>query len=493
MAAVAMLAALAADAEPVRMVCFGPVPAVVAFDVTIDGRTIEENRRLTAEALVAQLDADADGRLTREEAAGLEPLPGDDPRPLSSLWPKVDADADDRLSAAEVHALLDRTIGPTLTLQRIEGVSLSDLSLETFLDADADGRITPEEYDAGFRRLRRVDFDDDQTLSAAELIAFAKASEAENGRRRLLARAEDAAALLQIAGPVPNVPESWKRRRWREIDADGDGEVAHGEAVAWAADAAADLVVRLQMASESGNRIGLEVGESRLRPLRPSRQRRRTRVDAKMGDALVEFRVSNSNFVASDGRDFLLLRHRVADADRNGYLGPEEYERMDPRPAPFEAVDRDGDQMLFKEELAKYLEDVQRLAQLQVRLDVRDATDGLFDRIDRDIDRRLSPREVMAMSSGTGSAEDGREIRVTASTDAISFFGEDDGPSMAQRQLPVVRDPTAGPEWFRRMDRNRDGDLTWREFLGPKSAFEKLDADADGFVTPREADAAARP
>ncbi|HEY4259834.1 MAG TPA: hypothetical protein VGM98_06735, partial [Schlesneria sp.] len=47
-----------------------------------------------------------------------------------------------------------------------------------------------------------------------------------------------------------------------------------------------------------------------------------------------------------------------------------------------------------------------------------------------------------------------------------------------------------GPIWFQRWDRNNDGDITWREFLGPRDAFEQLDADRDDLIDPKEAEAA---
>jgi hypothetical protein len=47
--------------------------------------------------------------------------------------------------------------------------------------------------------------------------------------------------------------------------------------------------------------------------------------------------------------------------------------------------------------------------------------------------------------------------------------------------------PTAGPVWFRKMDRNHDGDVSRREFLGTDEEFRRLDADGDGLISAAEA------
>ena len=46
---------------------------------------------------------------------------------------------------------------------------------------------------------------------------------------------------------------------------------------------------------------------------------------------------------------------------------------------------------------------------------------------------------------------------------------------------------TKGPEWFVRMDRNQDGDLTRGEFPGTDEQFAALDTDADLLVSASEA------
>lgn len=46
-----------------------------------------------------------------------------------------------------------------------------------------------------------------------------------------------------------------------------------------------------------------------------------------------------------------------------------------------------------------------------------------------------------------------------------------------------------GPDWFSRMDGNKDGDLTREEFLGTDEQFTNADADADKLISAVEADA----
>jgi hypothetical protein len=49
--------------------------------------------------------------------------------------------------------------------------------------------------------------------------------------------------------------------------------------------------------------------------------------------------------------------------------------------------------------------------------------------------------------------------------------------------------PTRGPLWFRKMDRNGDGDVSRAEWLGNPDDFEKADTNKDGLVSLEEAEA----
>ena len=50
-----------------------------------------------------------------------------------------------------------------------------------------------------------------------------------------------------------------------------------------------------------------------------------------------------------------------------------------------------------------------------------------------------------------------------------------------------ARTTTGDIDWFRKMDRNSDGDISRREFSGAIEVFSKLDLDRDGLISPDEA------
>ena len=53
---------------------------------------------------------------------------------------------------------------------------------------------------------------------------------------------------------------------------------------------------------------------------------------------------------------------------------------------------------------------------------------------------------------------------------------------------PPAAVTTRGPIWFRKMDRNGDGDVSLREFLGTREDFRAIDGDGDGMISLDEAE-----
>jgi Ca2+-binding EF-hand superfamily protein len=164
----------------------------------------------------------------------------------------------------------------------------------------------------------------------------------------------------------------------------------------------------------------------------------------------------------------------------------------------FDDLDRDGDGKLTVAELQGGFDLLDAGGKCQVYVTIVDQGRGIFDLIDANHDSRLSRRELInalkkfdELDKNKDGAIERNELpaqyRVTASRGqsngqfqvAVSLNG-----GMAQNRAA----PTKGPLWFRKMDRNGDGDVSEREFLGTPEEFKQIDTDGDGLISPQEAE-----
>jgi hypothetical protein len=191
---------------------------------------------------------------------------------------------------------------------------------------------------------------------------------------------------------------------------------------------------------------------------------------------------------------------RIADSNRNKYIEASEFAALDLPGREFADVDFDQNGEIVLQEFDAFVEQELYFSAFQLAATVDNERQSLFTALDGDNDRRLTPRELLGETAGEpGSDENSvanaaeqlgltfRQGIARLSSDPLLPTAETGRRRSAK---PVVTARTEGPLWFRKMDRNQDGDVSWREFLGPADTFVRLDSNGDTLI---DADEAAAP
>lgn len=187
------------------------------------------------------------------------------------------------------------------------------------------------------------------------------------------------------------------------------------------------------------------------------------------------------------------------DANKNGRIERTEMRASDDEPVwLFDQWDANRDGQVTAAEIAEI--DEQRFTPPAIALGVTDQPYPLFHALDVTGDQRLSQRELRRASERLLDFDFDRDGEVTeAETPSamnvhLLFTTEAKGAMTLRGQFGVFNGSgtggeaaPSGPDWFIRMDRNGDGDVSRREFFGTREQFERLDADRDGFIDPGEA------
>jgi Ca2+-binding EF-hand superfamily protein len=506
----------ASDAQD--LVLLGPTrPVLLRLRITLDGKPFRAQWQARFDELFEQEDRDHDGRLSAQQAASLA---GEMHGSLGDM-PSGDLAShltDGTIDRAALLKCLDTWL-PNISLKRRAAIGQgSALALFPLLDTDGNRQLSAAELDAAEKQLIQRDFNDDGVISAAELIldpnAIAAAADPAAADRSL--NDQEGAAILISPGTTPEnvaarllahydsnrdskldtrppqaeivLPASSLGR----LDANGDGQLDAQE-LQGLVQLSPDMELPFSFGQVSG-------AASRKRPPAPPagfkvRKTLQGGFDLDLGDAQVKFTRDNR-----DPRQTDFVEFRTFDRDGNSYVDLAEAQMGNIGKKTFAAMDIDGDGKIFKGELSSFVGRQNEAAAVRFQLNVTDIGQDLRKLLDLDEDFVLSARELRMA----------RNVLTFADTNGDGVLGGDEIPQdfvlELVRGLDERSDPlrvrtsggtasqaaSAGPLWFRKMDRNNDGDLSPREFIGPRSAFQKLDANGDGLIDRDEAEAAAK-
>jgi Ca2+-binding EF-hand superfamily protein len=299
---------------------------------------------------------------------------------------------------------------------------------------------------------------------------------------------------------------------FRKLDTDGDGVLDAAELGGFVKRAPdIEFVLRLGKRKDAEPQLEVVTGEGRS-PLAD-------KCSVKDALALLELGLTRAELrhIAPDQTDRITLmrqdylsRFREADTKGDGVVdeaavkGNQRLNRM------FKILDRDGDGKLTEKKLNAYFDYLQelekRVAAGSMTLTVSDRSRGLFDLLDTNRDGRLSVREMRQAPKLLKQFDRDNKGYITRADLPRTYrlelrhgaFNLGDNGGLAafmqlysgayQNQEPVGE--LKGPLWFRKMDRNRDGDVSRKEWLYSEELFKKIDTDGDGLISLEEAEKA---
>jgi Ca2+-binding EF-hand superfamily protein len=388
------------------------------------------------------------------------------------------------------------------------------------LDTDHNQQLSADELDAAEKQLQQRDFDDDLVITPRELIldpnAIAAATDPNSAERAV--NQDDIPVLLvtafttpadiadglvkhydhnhdgRLTTSAPGIEISLPRQIMGQLDANGDGALDRDELLKFA-DRRADLELPFALGQ-------VRAAQSRSRGQLPSTSEFRVRktlfdgYEVKGGEVEIHFEKNNRDPQQTDTGNF-----RTVDRDNNGYIDLNEAQQNNITASAFAAMDVDGDGKVVKGEFTPYVDRQNTAAAVRLLLEVKDLGQNLFKMLDGDQDEVLSPRElraakdILAANDKNGDrALGGDEIPQEIHFRLVRGVGRIDTDVTVSRGAvrSTAQANSSGPLWFRKMDRNNDGDLSPQEFIGPSDAFQKLDANHDGLIDKDEAEAAGK-
>jgi len=428
----------------------GDKPVRLRLEVTDGNKHSEAAWTTFLDRLLAHFDRDGNGALSEAEAQRVFPLPLTNGDTVAPHFATMDADRNGSVTPAEFRAFYRaRGFTPVAVVVRTapaEAFALSE-ALFRHLDRNNDGKLSAGELRQAAGLLKRLDDDEDEVLTAKELLG-----------------GDVGASLAKPAGvkSVPvgiNIPDATLQ-------------------LALAGKAALATEGRAFRLFADGTRLQVPGGAC---PLTVSKDDPAAGLRAAKGFYLAQFKAAAGDKPAT--------KAMFEDDPTAQVLA-----------GLFDTADRNGDGKLTLAELEAFFDLIELGVGCRVIVTVHDRGRTLFDLFDTNSDGRLDLGELL--QAGRTLPDELTRDRPLERADVPASYrlvmgrgpvGDSFGPvpfgSATNPKLPAPPAPR-GPAWFRAMDKNGDGFVSVREFVGPPGLFAKLDSDRDGRISVEEAEAA---
>jgi len=438
-----------------------------------------------------------------------------------------DRDDDNRISLDEFFAYYRPA---TSFLMRVMPSTALDANAEPLteelfklLDRNQDGRLSKTELADIEKLLEQIDQNEDECLTALELVPNLL-NRGGRGTLPLVGAAPTVnanlpGAILQVhrVGAIPDsvieqvlkqydtdknlrldkVESGLDEESFVKLDKNGDGELSISELMAWK-DLLPDLILEVTMTDRGEGTVKLLTGDDG----KPAALASAVIIG---GDGKATLRIGAQQIdlagagpgAANQKRGFIFPFDQI-DRAKQGFLLEKDVANPQYQPVRvlFDLIDRDNDGKVTRKEYNDYLELVSSFSTMPLVLSHATQTPSLFALIDANNDGRLSVREMRGAAERLRNLEpNGGEFITKAALKphaGIRFARGNpilNNPIGGTNYNPNVQARTEGPLWFRKMDRNNDGDVSRAEFPGRQEEFDRIDLDHDGLISLAEAEA----
>ncbi len=525
-------------------------PVLFRLNLFLDGKPYSSFWDAHLQRLFHFLDRNENGTLDPKELERMPSArqllsqaenPNLPPSPVGPKLIEVDTDGDGKVSREEFTRYYQNNEVSPVRLLAVPGSGHQATALSAFLfrvlDTNKDGKLSRAELEAAGTVLHRFDLDDDDLITVAELQsadARAAASQQaydpnlgfpggtvvplpfllvprERTDERVVQRVKTARAVLDHYdrnrnGRLSRDEIGFPRELFDRLGPHGLGELDSNQLLGWLL-GPPDVELTIRMGKVEPGRVSFEAVKTDPKQLRlPVDRVSPLGVRVPIGGVSLQvIRMDNpANQVVIRFTRFFLDQFELVDRQKKGVLTAKQLEgpQFSYLRQIMKLADRDEDDRLTEKELREFGEIMDGATDTLITLSFSDSGQSLFELLDSNHDGQLSLRELKQVWNrlrghdfdGDGQiskSELPRDCRLNVTQGGLynfAYYGRQFQVSQpAPRRKPAQVVAEDGPVWFRKMDRNGDGDVSRREFLGSLEDFARIDTDGDGLISLDEA------